>query len=266
MVENRLGLFFLRLTVEHWFGLSVHGSPQSGHWTWSLWLPVPSPQVKKYKWEVYCWEPLSSALKSQEGTAIEIGGVLPYKLELYCSTFERSGFYGELFCPFSPAKVGSFENGGAPESAQNNRGGPIPTQHDFPYLLCEGERFLRKCRIIPDILFRSSQNYFCEVRNVVKFMQGRHVATTRPDWKQQKEKKLEMLALEFTPPLTLAPERPAASASFLWGAHKKPAIAMPCPSLWREAMPLDFNRLTRKTPERCNCNPLNNPKIITSCV
>ena len=43
MVENRLGLFFLGLTVEHWFGLSVHGSPQSGHWTWSLWLTVPSP-------------------------------------------------------------------------------------------------------------------------------------------------------------------------------------------------------------------------------
>ena len=43
--------------------------------------------VLQYKWEVYCWVSLSSKLRSQEGTAIQMGGVLPYILEVYCSTF-----------------------------------------------------------------------------------------------------------------------------------------------------------------------------------
>ena len=44
----------------------------------------------QYKWEVYCWASLSSKLRSQEGTAIQMGGVLPYKLEVYCSTFSET--------------------------------------------------------------------------------------------------------------------------------------------------------------------------------
>ena len=43
--------------------------------------------VLQYKWEVYCWVSLSSRLLSQEGPAIQMGGVLPYKLEVYCRTF-----------------------------------------------------------------------------------------------------------------------------------------------------------------------------------
>ena len=43
--------------------------------------------VLQYKWEVYCWVSLSSRLRSQEGPAIQMGGVLPYKLEVYCRTF-----------------------------------------------------------------------------------------------------------------------------------------------------------------------------------
>ena len=43
--------------------------------------------VLQYKWEVYCWVSLSSRLRSQEGTAIQIGRVLPYKLDVYCRTF-----------------------------------------------------------------------------------------------------------------------------------------------------------------------------------
>ena len=43
--------------------------------------------VLQYKWEVYCWVSLSSRLRSQEGPAIQMVGVLPYKLEVYCRTF-----------------------------------------------------------------------------------------------------------------------------------------------------------------------------------
>ena len=41
----------------------------------------------QYKWEVYCRVSLSSKLRSQESTAIQMGGVLPYELEVYCRTF-----------------------------------------------------------------------------------------------------------------------------------------------------------------------------------
>ena len=42
------------------------------------------------KLEVYCLVSLSSRLRSQEGTAIQITGVLPYKLEVYGSTFFKT--------------------------------------------------------------------------------------------------------------------------------------------------------------------------------
>ena len=53
--------------------------------------------VLQYKWEVYCWVSLSSRLRSQARPAIQMGGVLPYKLEVYCRTFyETSRGWG--FC------------------------------------------------------------------------------------------------------------------------------------------------------------------------
>ena len=45
--------------------------------------------VLQYKWEVYCWLSLSSRLTSQGGTTIRMGAILPYQLEVYCSTFPR---------------------------------------------------------------------------------------------------------------------------------------------------------------------------------
>ena len=55
--------------------------------------------VLQYKWEVYCWVALSSRLRRQEGTAIQMGNVLPYKLEVYCSTFSEAsrGWGSETF-------------------------------------------------------------------------------------------------------------------------------------------------------------------------
>ena len=50
--------------------------------------------VLQYKWELYCWVPLSSRLRRQEGTAIQMGGVLPYKLVYCCSFFEISRGWG----------------------------------------------------------------------------------------------------------------------------------------------------------------------------
>ena len=44
--------------------------------------------VLPYKWEAYCRVSLSSKLRSQESTAIQMGGVLPYKWEVYCRTFQ----------------------------------------------------------------------------------------------------------------------------------------------------------------------------------
>ena len=52
--------------------------------------------VRPYKWERYCntngrcivgFPSTSSRLRSQEGPALQIGGVLPCKLEVYCRTF-----------------------------------------------------------------------------------------------------------------------------------------------------------------------------------
>ena len=61
-------------------------------WTFLRKFPVtPTPstfsEVLPYKWEAYCWASLSSRLRNQEGTAIQMGDVLPYKLEGYYSTF-----------------------------------------------------------------------------------------------------------------------------------------------------------------------------------
>ena len=57
-------------------------------------LLAPSPSARqaffetfdtngRLKWEVYCWVSLSLRLSSQEGTAIQMGDVLQYKLEMY---------------------------------------------------------------------------------------------------------------------------------------------------------------------------------------
>ena len=42
--------------------------------------------VLQYKLEVYCGVSLFSMLRSQEHTALQMGGVLRYKLEVYCGT------------------------------------------------------------------------------------------------------------------------------------------------------------------------------------
>ena len=66
--------------------------------------PTPSifSQVLPYKWEAYCSTNGRRTavqmggvllgfpflrLRSQEGRAMQMGGVLPYKLEVYCRTF-----------------------------------------------------------------------------------------------------------------------------------------------------------------------------------
>ena len=46
--------------------------------------------VLQYKREAYCGVSLSSKLRSQESAAIQMGGVLPYKLGVYCRTFWTS--------------------------------------------------------------------------------------------------------------------------------------------------------------------------------
>ena len=46
--------------------------------------------VLQYKWEVCCWVSLSSRLRSQEGPAIQMGVLLPYKLVVYCGTFFKT--------------------------------------------------------------------------------------------------------------------------------------------------------------------------------
>ena len=43
--------------------------------------------VLQYKWEVYCGVSLSSRHRSQQGTALHMGGALWYKLEVYCQYF-----------------------------------------------------------------------------------------------------------------------------------------------------------------------------------
>ena len=62
-------------------------------------------KVLLYKWEGYCRTNgrrtalqmggallgFPSRLRREEGTAMQMGGVLPYKLEVYCSTFSENG-------------------------------------------------------------------------------------------------------------------------------------------------------------------------------
>ena len=43
--------------------------------------------VLRYKLEVYCGVSLSSKLRSQHDTALQMEGVLWYKLEVYCQYF-----------------------------------------------------------------------------------------------------------------------------------------------------------------------------------
>ena len=47
--------------------------------------------VLQYEWEVYCWVSLSSRLRSQEGTAIQMGDVLPYKFDFFVSMVRNLG-------------------------------------------------------------------------------------------------------------------------------------------------------------------------------
>ena len=48
---------------------------------------VQTGGVLQYKLEVYCGVSLSSMLRSQQGTALQMGDVLRYKLEVYCQYF-----------------------------------------------------------------------------------------------------------------------------------------------------------------------------------
>ena len=61
--------------------------------------PTPSifSKVLPHKWEACCSTnarcivgfPFFSKLRIQEGPAIQMGGILPYKLEVYCRTSSR---------------------------------------------------------------------------------------------------------------------------------------------------------------------------------
>ena len=61
--------------------------------------------VLPYKWEVYCWVAQSSRVTSKEGTAMQMGGALPNKLEVYCSTLPETsrgwGFWNSSEWNFS---------------------------------------------------------------------------------------------------------------------------------------------------------------------
>ena len=64
------------------------------------------PEVLRYEWEAYCDTngrrtaiqmggvlagfPFPQSVRGTKSTAIQIGGVLQYKLEVYCDTFLRS--------------------------------------------------------------------------------------------------------------------------------------------------------------------------------
>ena len=49
--------------------------------------------VLQYKLEVYCGVSLSPKLRSQQGTALQMGGILRYKLEVYRQYFSDT-LYG----------------------------------------------------------------------------------------------------------------------------------------------------------------------------
>ena len=69
-----------------------------------------SPKVLRYKWEAYCNTngrrtaiqmgvvltvfPFPQCVWGTRSTAIQIGGVLQYELEVYCDTLRSSGGWG----------------------------------------------------------------------------------------------------------------------------------------------------------------------------
>ena len=63
---------------------------------------------------VYCWVSLASRLRRQEDPAIQMGGVLLYKLEVYCRTFfETSRVSGSgtlLILAPSPVDFGKMQD------------------------------------------------------------------------------------------------------------------------------------------------------------
>ena len=50
-------------------------------------IAVQTGGVLQYKCEMYCGVFPSSRPRSQEGTAIQMGGILPCKMEVYCTRF-----------------------------------------------------------------------------------------------------------------------------------------------------------------------------------
>ena len=70
-------------TPNHWYFLKSIAGTNGRH------TAVQIGRVVQYKLEVYCSISLSLRLRSQEGTALQMGGVLRYKLEVYYSTFRQ---------------------------------------------------------------------------------------------------------------------------------------------------------------------------------
>ena len=70
--------------------------------------------VLPYKWEAHCRVSLSSKLRSQESTAIQMGGVLPYKWEVYCRTFQTGcrGWGFRKIAHHQEPRKGGFSRGG----------------------------------------------------------------------------------------------------------------------------------------------------------
>ena len=96
-------LFFLvfrniRNPPNHWYFLrSVAGT--NGRRS-----AVQIGGVPQYKLQVYCSVSLSPELRSQQGTALQMGGVLRYKLEVYCQYFlgKSYGLGAPKQCPWGP--------------------------------------------------------------------------------------------------------------------------------------------------------------------
>ena len=80
---------------------SIFGGERSGdhnHQDFPKSIAIQMGGVLQYKWEVYCDTngrstdniSLSSERRGTKSTAVQIGGVLQYKWEVYCDTFLRS--------------------------------------------------------------------------------------------------------------------------------------------------------------------------------
>ena len=105
---------------DHPFANTRIGQERPGNPNASTFCKVPP-----YKWEAYCHKirkrtavqmggvpqgfpelSLSSRPRSQEGTAIQMEGLLPYKLQVYCSTFRQAVQVGvSQTCPIGVKKV-----------------------------------------------------------------------------------------------------------------------------------------------------------------